>query len=85
MTIWHLDVGRVRLVGADVHRLDAAGLRALVEQAVQSALETAPLPAGKTMHASIDVRVPSLASGASVAVAIASGVTRAVGRGHAHG
>ena len=84
MTIWHLDVDRVRIVGAGARGLGAAELRALVAQAVQSALETAPLPQGRAVRASVELSVTSLGGGAAIADAVARGVTRAIG-GHAHG
>lgn len=84
MTIWHLDVDRVRLVGASADGPGAAELRVLVAQAVQRALETAPLPQGRAGRASVEVSVTSLGSGAAIADAVARGVTRAIG-GHAHG
>ena len=86
MTIWHLDVDRVRVVGAGVHDMDAAALRTLVEGAVASALETAPLPNGRAVRAAVEVRVPSLANRAAIAGAVARGVAQAVGGGGgAHG
>jgi hypothetical protein len=84
MTIWNLNVERVRIVGAGARGLGAAELRALVEVAVRNALEMAPLPNGSAMRASVRVNVPSLASGAAIASAVASGVSQAVG-GSAHG
>lgn len=84
MTIWNLEVERVRLVGAASPTLDAIELRALIETAVCSALEQAPLPAGRAMKASVRVNVPPLASSAAIAAAVASGVSQAVG-GRAHG
>jgi hypothetical protein len=84
MTIWDLDVDRVRIVGAGAHGMRAVELRALVEHAVRTALETAPLPHGRAVRASVEVRVPSLSSPAAIAGAVANGVTRAIG-GRAHG
>ena len=83
MTLWNLDVERVRLVGARSEDLGAAELRALVEGAVRNALATAPLPNGRAMRVSVRVNVPSLASGVAIADAVANGVSQAVGgRGH---
>ncbi|HEY3258083.1 MAG TPA: hypothetical protein VGJ64_04450 [Gemmatimonadaceae bacterium] len=86
MTIWNLEVDRVRVrvLGAWAHGLNAADLRAFVEVAVRNVLETAPLPNGRTAHASVRVKVPSLASEATIASAVANGVSHAVG-GRAHG
>jgi hypothetical protein len=84
MTIWHLDVDRVRIVGAGARGLGAGELRALVEVAVRNALEMAALPNGRAVRASVRVNVPSLANGAAIANAVAGGVAQAVG-GRAHG
>jgi hypothetical protein len=84
MTIWHLDVERVRIVGAGARGLAAAELRALVEVAVRQALERAPLPSGRAVRASVRVYVPSLASAGAIANAVAGGVSQAIG-GRAHG
>jgi len=84
MTIWHLDVDRVRIVGAGVHGMALAELQALVVQAVQTAMETASLPDGRAARASVEVRVSSLSGGAAVATAVAAGVRQAVG-GREHG
>ena len=86
MTIWHLDVDRVRIMGAGAQSMDAAALRSLVEQAVQSALATAPLPNGRAVHAAVEVRAASLSNGTAIANAVARGVAQAVGGGgRAHG
>jgi hypothetical protein len=85
MTTWHLDVDRVRIVGAGAQGMDAAELRALVAQAMQSALESAPLPNGRTVRASVEVHVPTLSGRTAIAGAVARGVTQAVGGGRAHG
>lgn len=86
MTTWHLDVDRVRIVGATAHGMDAAALRTLVEHAVQSALATSPLPGGRAVRAAVEVRVPTLSTGAAIAGAVARGVTQAMsGGGHSHG
>jgi hypothetical protein len=84
MTIWRLDVERVRVVGASARGLRTGELRALVEAAVRDALETAPLPKGRAVTASVRVNVPSLAGGAEIARAVAGGLSQAVG-GRAHG
>jgi hypothetical protein len=84
MTIWYLDVDRVRIVGANAHGIDVAELRTLVDHAVRSALESAPLPNGRAIRESVEVRVPTLSNGEAIAGAIARGVTRATG-GPGHG
>jgi hypothetical protein len=84
MTIWHLDVDRVRVVGADADGMGATELQALVAQAVRTALETAPLPQGRTVRESVEVRASSLTGGVAIAGAVAQGVTRAIG-GRTHG
>ena len=84
MTIWNLDIERVRVVGAADHGMGAAELRALVVDAVERALDRASLPNGRAVKASVEVRVPSVASGAAIAQAVAQGVTQAVG-GRARG
>ena len=84
MTIWHVDVDRVRITGANVHGLDVATLRPLVEQAVRSTLEHAPLTSGRTVRASMEVRVATLSTPTAIAGAVARGVARATG-GTAHG
>lgn len=84
MTIWNLDVDRVRIVGAGVRGLRGADLRALVEAAVRDALDAAPLPSGRAMTASVRVNVPSLAGGPRIARAVADGVSLAIG-GRDHG
>ncbi|HEX7979876.1 MAG TPA: hypothetical protein VF461_14810 [Gemmatimonadaceae bacterium] len=84
--IWHLDVDRVRIVGAGVQGLDAAELRLLVERAVHSAVEALPLPNGRTAHASVEVQVSSLSGPSAISSAVARGITQAVrGGGRAHG
>jgi len=86
MTIWHLDVDHVRITGASTHGMDAAELRTLVEGAVRSALETAPLPNGRAVRASVEVHAPALTGRAAIAGAVARGVAQAVGGGGAsHG
>jgi hypothetical protein len=86
MTIWHLDVDRVRIIGAGAQGMDVVALRTLVEHAVQSALATAPLPKGRAARAAVEVHVPTLSSGTAIANAVARGVTQAVGDGgRAHG
>lgn len=84
MTTWHLDVGRVRISGVNARSVDAAALRPIVEQAVRAALETAALPAGRTMSASVEVHVPRLSSVSAIAGAVGRGVANAA-RGAAHG
>jgi hypothetical protein len=84
MTIWHLEVDRVRIIGAGADGMPQAELHALVTQAVQTALETAPLPNGRAVRASVTVTVPSLAGGQAIARAVGEGVTRAI-RGGANG
>ena len=79
MTIWHLDIAHVRIVGARAGDLQAGELRPLVERAVQRALASTALPSGRTVRTSIEVRVPQLTGNAAVAQAVAVGVTRAVG------
>jgi hypothetical protein len=64
--------------------LAGAQLRALVEAAVRHELETAPLPGGRAARASVQVTVPSLATGAAIAKAVASGVSQSIG-GRARG
>ena len=86
MTIWHLDVDRVSITGAHTHGMDAAELRTLVEGAVRSALETAPLPNGRAVRASVEVHAPSLSGRAAIAGAVARGVAQAAaGGGGSHG
>jgi hypothetical protein len=79
MTIWHVDVDRVRLTGARVTGLGADELHGMIERAVRHALEGSPLPAGRAVSASVEVRVASLGDGAAVARAVGQGVSRAVG------
>ena len=84
MTVWILNVERVRVVGSGTQEIEAAGLQTLVAHALQTALQTAPLPAGRAMCTCAEVAVPSLANGAAVAGAVALGITRAIG-GRPHG
>ena len=84
MTIWHLDVERVRLVGAQVRGLDPVELRALVEAAVSDALLSAPLPAGRAVKAFVRVETHALGDGTAIARAVAGGVSHAV-KGPARG
>jgi hypothetical protein len=84
MTVWHLEVARVRVLGAGTHGLGAGELRALVEVAVRDALESTTLPHGRAVRASVRVDAPSLTTGVAIANAVASGVARAVG-GRRHG
>ena len=79
MTTWRLDIERIRVMGASRERFDTAEVRALVAAAVQQALESAPLPNGRAMIASVKMQVPSLATGAAIAGAVAAGVSRAAG------
>lgn len=86
MTIWHLDIDRVRVTGATAHAMDAAELRTLVEGAVRSALQNTPLPNGRAVRASVEVRVPTLSGRAALVGAVARGVAQAVqGQGGARG
>jgi hypothetical protein len=80
MTLWNLEVDRVRLVGAQAEGLRSAELRSLVEAAVRDALASSPLPKGRAMLGSVRVDVPSLAGGAAIAGAVASGVSQTIGR-----
>ena len=85
MTTWHLDIDRIRIVGAETHGLDAAELRTLIAHAVQSALLSTPLPQGRAGRAHVGVQVPSL-SGDAIAGAVARSVVQAVSlSGRAHG
>jgi hypothetical protein len=86
MTTWHLDVDRVRISGVNARGVDAAALRPIVEQAVRAALETGALPAGRTVNASVEIRVPrgGLSSVSAIASAVGRGVANAA-RGAAHG
>ena len=84
MTTWHFDVGRVRIKGVNAAAVELAALRPLVEHAVRRALETTPLPSGRTMHASVEVRAAMPSSASSIAAAVARGVANAAG-GRAHG
>jgi len=79
MTIWKLDVDRVRLVGARVGGLEPVELRALIARAVERAFETTPLPNGRAMKASVRVPVSASLEGGAIANAVASGVSQAVG------
>jgi hypothetical protein len=79
MTIWNLDVDRVRIVGGNVDAVAPAELRALVAEALENVLETAPLPPGRAARAVIEVRVPSLTGPAAIADAVAKGVAKAMG------
>jgi hypothetical protein len=74
-----IDIDRIRVVGAAAGGIRDSDVRSQVEQAVTRVLETAPLPRGRAMHASIEISVPSIKSASSVAGAIAHGVTRALG------
>ena len=84
MTVWNLEVERVRVRGAGARGLGAGELRALVEVAVRQALESTTLPHGRAARASVRVDVPSLGTGNAIASAVAHGVSRAVG-GQRHG
>jgi len=79
MTIWSLEVDRVRIVGAGVDAVASTELRAIVAEALENVLETAPLPPGRAARAAVEVRVPSLTSPAAIADAVAQGVARAMG------
>lgn len=83
MTIWHLDVDRVRITGVSARRVDVTTLGPIVEQAVRTALATATLPAGRAVHASVQLRVPTLSNSSAIAGAVARGVASAArGRGY---
>lgn len=83
MTRWthHVDVARIVIRGVGVERLDGNELRALIERAVARELGDAPLPAGRTMRAAVQINARSVAKGgaAGVAAAVASGIVDAAG------
>lgn len=79
MTIWNLDVDRVQIVGGSVDAVASTELRALVAEALENVLETAPLPPGRAARAVIEVRMPSLTGPAAIADAVAQGVAKAMG------
>lgn len=84
MTIWNLEIERVRIVGADRRGLQHAELRELVAHAVRDAVQTAPLPQGRAMKASVRVDATALAGGNAIAGAVANAVSQALG-GRANG
>jgi hypothetical protein len=84
MTIWNIEIERVRIVGADRRGLEPAELRALVPRIVRAAVQTAPLPEGRAMRASVRVGAESLAGGDAIAGAVANAVAQAIG-GRANG
>jgi len=82
---YRVEVGRVVITGAGVAALDAAELRALVEQAVAREAARAPLTAVRAVRASVRVTAASLATPGAVAGAVATGVVRALGGGVTRG
>lgn len=84
MTTWHIEIGRVRLVGAATAGIPAGEVRAQIERAVQLALRTAPLPEGRTSRQSVQVSATSLRGAPAIATAVARGVAHTV-RGPARG
>ena len=89
MTRWtyHVDVDRVIVHGAGVDRLDGNELRALVERAVTRELSDAPLPAGRTMRAAVQITARTVTTGGApgVAAAVASGIATAARGGARRG
>ncbi|MCY7399443.1 MAG: hypothetical protein LH477_00515 [Nocardioides sp.] len=74
----HIAVERVVVTGASVADLDPARLRLLVRDAVVAGLGDSALPAGRAVHASIQVDAPALGTtNASVSRAVGSGIVRA--------
>ena len=83
-THYQIAIDRVVVTGAP--RVDQHELRGLIVGAVAHALENAPLPAGRTMRANVQMTVPSLrAGGSAVAGGVARGVLSAIGGGPKHG
>ena len=83
MTTWHIEIGRVRVVGA-APGIAAADVHAQIAQALQLAFRTSPLPEGRTSRQSVQVRATTLHTAPAVATAVAAGVAHAV-RGPARG
>jgi hypothetical protein len=79
MSVWNLEVDRVRLVGAQANGLQPAELRVLVESAVRNAFASSPLPKGRAMVGSVRVDVQSLGGGTAIAGAVASAVSQTIG------
>jgi hypothetical protein len=77
---YRVEVERVVVTGAEVAALDAAELRGLVERAVAQEAARAPLPPGWAVRASVRMTAASLATPGAVAVAVAAGVVRAMGK-----
>jgi hypothetical protein len=84
MTVWRVQVDRVRVIGAHAHGLGADELRRLVAGEVASALGAAPLPSGRAARSAVRVSGASLEGGAQIAKAVAGAVSQAAG-GRAHG
>lgn len=83
---YRVEVDRVRVHGADAGALDAHALRVLVESAVIREAQRMPLPAGRTVRASVQLPARPVTGGAqALADAVGEGVARAIGGGPGHG
>ena len=80
-----LRIDRVLVFGATGDGLRATELGAMVERAIQQAIANGGLPTGREMRSAIVVKAGPLASGASIAGAVAKGVSQAMSGGRAHG
>lgn len=83
MTRYAIDIDRITVQGGvnvSRHELDR-----LVTVAVQQALAQTALPAGRTMHASVELRSRALGDTPSVAREIGRAVAHAARRGTRHG
>ena len=80
-----LRIDRVIILGATGDALKATDLGAMVERAIQQAIASATPPSGRAMHSTVVVKSGPLTSGASIAGAVANGVSQAMSGGRAHG
>jgi hypothetical protein len=76
---WQVRVDRIVVNGVEGPAPSVAELQPLIEAAVRAAVAEAALPAGRSMHASVQVQAPVIGGAGAVAHAVGGAVAQAVG------
>jgi hypothetical protein len=84
MTVWHVHIDRIRVLGAATTGLQPDGVREQVARAVRDAFKVVPLPEARTARASVRVIAGPIKNAAAIATAVANGTATAAG-GRARG
>jgi hypothetical protein len=85
--VYHIEIDRVLIHDAATAGLSTAALHGLTQAAIETQMANAPLPAGRTICAVVQVNAPSVATGTApeIARAVSHGVARAVRGGSSLG